>query len=132
MGVSSALRLMRVAALAAAAVNGLPAGSGGGGPGTWSAAGEAAARRVLVQENGSGLSTGVTVVYIIVSVILVAVSGLMVRAGAPARPCAMPLQMPPLPPAPREMPLPRDRFAPNCICRPAWCWACCRWTSERG
>lgn len=81
MGASSALRLIRVAALAGAAINGLPADISAGGGGGAAAAVDAAVRRVLVAEGGDGLSSGVVAVYCIVSVILVAVSGLMVSAG---------------------------------------------------
>lgn len=75
MAIGSYLRVLRVAALAAGAGRGLAASSG--------AAAAAGAHRLLLAEatGSSGLSAGLVAAYTIISIILVAVSGLMVRRG---------------------------------------------------
>jgi hypothetical protein len=106
-------------------------GSGGGG-----AAGLVptrllleAASRALLEEGGSGLSGGMKVLYILASIALVVVSGLMVRGWVPgARRHHCHRQHPGCPMGR----LPAQRCCPACPfpCRPAWCWASYPWTGE--
>ena len=96
MGASSYLRLLRlaptVAALAAGAGRGAQqavtaaadaATAASGGEGAWGVSAHLAHRQ-LIEEGGNGLSSGMVAGYIIISIVLVAVSGLMVRARCPS------------------------------------------------
>lgn len=140
MSAAAALLAAHVIALTASrpvghALTGLLAAPAGG------SSGSAAWPRLLLEESGSGLSAGLTAAYIVISVILVVISGLMVSSTADAC-CGCLL-----------LKVDRGRIslvaAPACppkgygvrgccdalthpLRRPAWCWGCCRWTSELG
>lgn len=79
MGVASLLRVLSTASLAAGALQGHGfLGGASGGAAAWAPAdGAASARQLLATENADGMSTGMIVGFSIISVILVAVSGLM-------------------------------------------------------
>lgn len=132
MGAASYIRVLRAAALAAATGHGLGSTGGAGVSSAWAESAGAVARRVLVEETGgNGLSTGVTVAYVIGSIVLIAVSGLMVSdwSGKWWLPLSLPRQAAaPAPLLTASCPgfLPPSPF----LGRLAWCWACCLWIGE--
>lgn len=116
---------MRLAALA----GGHDAWPGADAAAATAAATAAAGHRLLLEQGGNGLSEGMVVLYIITSVVLVAVSGLMVGLqniclAALASTCQL-LRLTGSGSVLSSVQVPHHLPPP---CRQGWCWDCCHWT----
>lgn len=129
MGFGARLLLSASSALAAGLGHGL-IGASGHDASAGAAAGAAAAAaapldrhfgRLLVEDGGNGLSPSMTAIYIIASVLLTAISGLMVSARRGT------LVHAPL----NQSACCKEHSLPPLARRRAWCWAFYPWTSEQ-